>query len=217
MSRKALEAPGFKSRFSRDTAFLKCPKYSKAEGICLSDVTCPSPEKLKKNWIEWHSAHKLYQTLKGTTPIKNNRSSKGMESMVGWNIKMSVGASHIAEGLEHVAQSWIFKVFLLEFLKMNHTGKNSFRKWEAERKNQCLSLRWVWSVLFSHHVSNSWRNEMSAIMLNTFNWPSLYPTEKSMIFRVWSTQGNFTNTASADWRYPDMNSLMCALNWSFWG
>jgi hypothetical protein len=51
-----------------------------------------------------------------------------MESMVGWNIKMSVGASHIAEGLEHVAQSWIFKVFLLEFLKMNHTGKNSFRK-----------------------------------------------------------------------------------------
>jgi hypothetical protein len=116
-----------------------------------------------------------------------------------------------------VAQSWIFKVFLLEFLKMNHTGKNSFRKWEAERKNQCLSLRWVWSVLFSHHVSNSWRNEMSAIMLNTFNWPSLYPTEKSMIFRVWSTQGNFTNTASADWRYPDMNSLMCALNWSFWG
>ena len=56
---------------------------------------------------------------------------------------------------------------------------------------------------------------MSAIMLNTFNWPSLYPTEKSMIFRVWSTQGNFTNAASADWRYPDMNSLMCALNWSF--
>ena len=150
-------------------------------------------------------------------PIKNNRSSKGMESMVGWNIKVSVGTSHIAEGLEHVAHSWIFKVFFLEFLKMNHTGKNNFRKWEAERKKQCLSLRWVWSVLFSHHVSNSWRNEMSAIMLKTFNWPSLYPTEKSMMFRVWSTRGNFTNTASADWRYPDMNSLMCALNCSFWG
>ena len=51
-----------------------------------------------------------------------------MESMVGWNIKVSVGTSHIAEGLEHVAHSWIFKVFFLEFLKMNHTGKNNFRK-----------------------------------------------------------------------------------------
>ena len=43
-----------------------------------------------------------------------------MESMMGGNIKVGVSTPDVAERLEHVAHSWIFKIFGRKFLNTNY-------------------------------------------------------------------------------------------------